>query len=141
MELTCSLINAKFPDYKMVLPSNNPYTLTVNRAEFTSAMRRVAVFANKTTNQIILKINGSELRLFAQDLDFAHEGNERMPCRYNGEDLDIGFNSKFFIELLGVLNCEEINLELSTPSKAALIKPSDSADNEELLMLIMPLMI
>jgi DNA polymerase-3 subunit beta len=141
MELTCSLINAKFPDYKMVLPSNNPYTLTVNRVEFSSAMRRVAVFANKTTNQIILKINGSELRLFAQDLDFAHEGNERMPCRYNGEDLEIGFNSKFFIELLSVLNCEEINLELSTPSKAALIKPSDSAENEELLMLIMPLMI
>jgi DNA polymerase III subunit beta len=141
LELACLLVNAKFPDYKMVLPTNNPYTLTVNRAEFLSAMRRVAVFANKTTNQMILKINGSELRLFAQDVDFAHEGNERMPCKYNGEDMDIAFNAKLFVELLNTLSSEEIHMDLSTPSKAGLIKPSDVADGEDILMLLMPLMI
>jgi DNA polymerase-3 subunit beta len=141
INLCCRLIDAKFPDYKMVIPSNNPYLLTVNRAEFLSALRRVSVFANKTTNQLVLKISGSELRLFAQDVDFAHEGKERMACQYQGEDMDIAFNAKLFLELINVLTWEEISIELSTPSRAGIIKSTEPIEGEDILMLIMPLMI
>ncbi len=141
IKLSSRLIDAKFPDYKMVIPGNNPYLLTVNRMEILGALRRVNVFANKTTNQVVLKINGSELRLYAQDVDFSHEGNERMACQYSGEDMDIAFNAKLFLELINALTCEEINIELSTPSRAGIIKPSEEIDGEEILMLIMPLML
>jgi DNA polymerase III subunit beta len=141
VKLSSRLIDAKFPDYKQVIPANNPYLLTVNRNEFLGALRRVGVFANKTTNQVILKINGNKLSLYAQDIDFSHEGNENMVCQYTGEDMDIAFNAKLFLELVNALTCEEINIELSTPSRAGILKPSDVVDGEDILMLIMPLML
>jgi len=77
----------------------------------------------------------------AQDIDFSFEGNERMSCQYNGEDLQIAFNAKFMIEMLNAADTEDVRLELSTPSKAGLIKPSEQAEGEDLLMLVMPLML
>jgi DNA polymerase-3 subunit beta len=88
-----------------------------------------------------LSISGSELQLAAQDIDFNFEGNERMKCQYNGEDLVIAFNARFLIEMLNAADSDEVNLELSTPTKAGLIKPSEQDENEELLMLVMPLML
>jgi DNA polymerase-3 subunit beta len=140
-QMSCRLIDARFPDYKVVIPTDNPYRLTVNKGDFQSALRRVSVFSNKSTNQVALNINGSELQLAAQDVDFSFEGNERMKCQYNGEDLMIAFNAKFLIEMLSASDSDEVNLELSTPTKAGLIKPSDQDENEELLMLVMPLML
>lgn len=140
-QMSCRLIDARFPDYKVVIPADNPYRLTVNRGEFQSALRRVSVFSNKSTNQVALTINGSELQLTAQDVDFSFEGNERMKCQYNGEDLMIAFNAKFLIEMLSAAESDEVNLELSTPTKAGLIKPAEMDDNEDLLMLVMPLML
>ena len=93
--MSCRLIDARFPDYKVVIPTDNPYRLTLNRADFQSALRRVSIFSNKSTNQVALSITGSELQLAAQDVDFSNEGNERMNCHYNGEDLVIVFNSRF----------------------------------------------
>jgi DNA polymerase-3 subunit beta len=115
--------------------------MTVNRAEFQSALRRVSIFSNKSTNQVALQINGSELQLTAQDIDFSFEGNERMGCRYDGEDMQIAFNAKFLVEMLGSTSGEEIKMELSTPTKAGIIKPIEEDENEELLMLVMPLML
>ncbi len=140
-ELVCRLIDARFPDYKVVIPIDNPYTLTVNKNDFQSALRRVNVFSNKSTNQVALSISGSELQLAAQDVDFSFEGNERMACQYDGEDLQIAFNAKFLIEMLNAAETPEINIELSTSTKAGIIKPTDSRENEELLMLVMPLML
>lgn len=140
-QMSCRLIDARFPDYKVVIPSDNPYRLTVNKNDFQSALRRVSVFSNKSTNQVALSISGSELQLAAQDVDFSFEGNERMKCQYNGEDLMIAFNAKFLIEMLSASGSDEVNVELSTPTKAGLIKPSDQDENEELLMLVMPLML
>jgi DNA polymerase-3 subunit beta len=140
-ELSCRLIDARFPDYKVVIPTDNPYKLTVNKAEFQSALRRVSIFSNKSTNQVVLNISGSELGLAAQDVDFSFEGNERMKCQYNGEDLQIAFNAKFLIEMLGGADSDEVNIELSTSTKAGLIKPTELDENEELLMLVMPLML
>lgn len=140
-ELVCRLIDARFPDYKVVIPVDNPYKLTVNKNDFQNALRRVSVFSNKSTNQVALTISGSELQLAAQDVDFSFEGNERMACQYDGEDLQIAFNAKFLIEMLSAADTSEVVIELSTPTKAGIIKPSEQAENGELLMLVMPLML
>lgn len=140
-ELVCRLIDARFPDYKVVIPSDNPYKMTVNRSAFQNALRRVSVFSNKSTNQVALSITGSELQLSSQDVDFSFEGNERMACQYDGEDLQIAFNAKFLIEMLSGADSDEINMELSTATKAGIIKPVEEAEGEKLLMLVMPLML
>jgi DNA polymerase-3 subunit beta len=101
----------------------------------------VSVFSNKLTNQVVLDIQGNSLHLYAQDVDFSFEGNERMQCQYNGEDMKIAFNARLLIELIVVLEGEEIEFELSTPTRAGIIRPVDKKDHEDLLMLIMPLMI
>lgn len=140
-QLSCRLIDARFPDYKVVIPTDNPYKLTVNKNDFQGALRRVGVFSNKSTNQVVLSISGSELQLAAQDVDFSFEGNERMKCQYKGEDLQIAFNAKFLIEMLNAADSDEVVMELSTPTKAGIIKPVEQDENEELLMLVMPLML
>ncbi len=140
-ELVCRLIDARFPDYKVVIPTDNPYKLTVNKNDFQNALRRIIVFSNKSTNQVALSITGSELQLAAQDVDFSFEGNERMNCQYDGEDLQIAFNAKFLIEMLNAAETDDINVELSTSTKAGIIKPTEIDPSEELLMLVMPLML
>src|SRR6195952_2200843 len=140
-ELVCRLIDARFPDYKVVIPVDNPYKMNVSRGDFQSALRRVSVFSNKSTNQVALTISGNELHLAMQDVDFSVEGNERMSCTYDGEDLQIAFNAKFLIEMLNGADTNDINMELSTPTKAGIIKPGEQEENEELLMLVMPLML
>jgi DNA polymerase III subunit beta len=140
-QMSCRLIDARFPDYKVVIPSDNPYKLVVAKSDFQSALRRVSIFSNKSTNQVALNISGSELQLAAQDVDFSFEGNERMKCRYDGEDLTIAFNARFLIEMLSAADGDEVRMELSTPTKAGIIKPTEQDDNEELMMLVMPLML
>ncbi len=139
--LICRLIDARFPDYKVVIPTDNPYKLVVNKNDFQSALRRVSIFSNKSTNQVALNISGSELQLAAQDVDFSFEGNERMNCQYDGENLQIAFNAKFLIEMLNAAESEEVKVELSTPTKAGIIKPTEESEGEDLLMLVMPLML
>jgi DNA polymerase-3 subunit beta len=140
-QMICRLIDARFPDYKVVIPTDNPYKLIVSKADFQGALRRVNVFSNKSTNQVALNISGSELQLAAQDVDFSFEGNERMNCQYDGEDLQIAFNAKFLIEMLNAADTDDVKMELSTPTKAGLIKPTEQAEGEDLLMLVMPLML
>jgi len=140
-QMSCRLIDARFPDYKVVIPADNPYKMVVAKTDFQSALRRVSVFSNKSTNQVALNISGSELQLAAQDVDFSFEGNERMKCQYDGEDITIAFNARFLIEMLNAADSGEVRLELATPTKAGIIKPTELDDNEELLMLVMPLML
>lgn len=141
IQMVCRLIDARFPDYKVVIPQDNPYNLIVNKADFQNALRRVSVFSNKSTNQVALSINGSELQMAAQDVDFSFEGNERMNCQFDGNDMQIAFNAKFLIEILNAVDTQDIKIELSTPTKAGIIKPTEQAENEDLLMLVMPLML
>jgi len=141
IHLSCRLIDGKFPDYKVVIPADNPYKLVINKSDFVSALRRVSVFANKTTNQVVLDIVGNNLHLYAQDVDFSFEGNEQMSCQYTGEDMKIAFNARLLLELILVLDGDEILFELSTPTRAGLVKPVEQKENEDLLMLLMPLMI
>ena len=140
VEMSCRLLDARFPDYKVVIPAENPYRMTIGRQDFQSALRRVSIFSNKSTNLVTLNISGSSLQLMAQDVDFSFEGNERMSCQYDGEDIVISFNARFLIEMLGSTDSDEVRVELSTPTKAGLIKPVEQDENEDLLMLAMPLM-
>jgi DNA polymerase III subunit beta len=140
-ELVCRLIDARFPDYKVVIPKDNPYKMNVSRSDFQSALRRVSVFSNKSTNQVALTITGNELQLASQDVDFSFEGNERMACTYDGEDLAIAFNAKFLIEMLNAAETADVVVELSTSNRAGILKPSEQNADENLLMLVMPLML
>ncbi len=140
--LTCRLIDGKYPNYDAVIPKENPYKLTVDRVHLLNSIRRVSIFSNKTTHQVRLKVTGSELSISAEDMDYQNEANERLTCQYDGEDMEIGFNSKFLMEMLQNVNTENINIEMSAPNRAGIIMPTEKLDqDEDLLMLVMPVML
>ncbi|MCI0921876.1 DNA polymerase III subunit beta [Sphingobacterium rhinopitheci] len=141
INLICRLVDERYPDYEAVIPQVNPNKLTVDRLLFLNTLRRVVIFANKTTHQVRLKISGSELHISAEDLDFANEAHERLSCQFEGEDMEIGFNAKFLVEMLNNLSSEEVLLEMSTPNRAGLLLPATKEDSEEILMLVMPVML
>ena len=141
INLICRLIDERYPDYEAVIPQNNPNKLTLDRSLFLNCLRRVVIFANKTTHQVRLKINGSELNISSEDVDFSNEAHERLSCQYEGEDMEIGFNAKFLIEMLGNLEGDEVTLEMSTPNRAGLLVPQTNNENENVLMLVMPVML
>ena len=140
-ELVCRLIDHRYPDYNAVIPVDNPNTLSLERAGFQNSLRRIAIYANKTTNQVTLNINEGSLTISAQDLDFSNEATEQLACSYDGDPLNIGFNAKFLIEMLGVLESEEVKMELSTSTRAGILLPVEESEGEEILMLVMPVML
>ncbi len=141
IKMICRLIDERFPDYENVIPTDNKNKMTIGRLEFLSSLKRIAIYANKTTHQVRLKITGSELMISAEDLDFSNEANERLSCDHDGEDIEIGFNARFLIEMLTNLESKEISLELSAPNRAGLIFPLEKDSDEDILMLIMPVML
>lgn len=141
IHLICRLVDERYPDYEAVIPQVNPNKLTIDRVLFLNSLRRIVIYANKTTHQVRLKITGSELNISSEDLDFANEAHERLSCQFEGEDMEIGFNAKFLIEMLNNLDSEEVNLEMSSSNRAGLLIPVDSADEEDVLMLVMPVML
>jgi DNA polymerase-3 subunit beta len=141
IKMICRLIDERFPDYENVIPQQNDNKMTIDKGEFLSSLKRIAIYANKTTHQVRLKITGSELQISAEDLDFANEANERLSCEHDGSDIEIGFNAKFLIEMLSNLNAKKIELHLSEPNKAGLLTPIEKDDNEDILMLVMPVML
>jgi DNA polymerase-3 subunit beta len=141
INLICRLIDERYPDYDAVIPQNNPNKLTLDRALFLNCLKRVVIFANKTTHQVRLKISGAELNISSEDIDFANEAHERISCQFDGEDMEIGFNAKFLIEMLNNLSGDEITIEMSTPNRAGILFPSIKDDNEDILMLVMPVML
>jgi DNA polymerase-3 subunit beta len=140
-ELICRLIDARYPDYNAVIPVDNPNTLSLVRADFQNSLKRIAIYANKTTNQVILNIQENSLTISAQDLDFSNEATEQLACTYSGDALTIGFNAKFLVEMLGVLEADEVKMELSTPTRAGILLPAEPTEGEEILMLVMPVML
>jgi DNA polymerase-3 subunit beta len=139
--IVCRLIDGKYPNYEAVIPKENPNILTIDRLQFLGSIKRVAIFSNKTTHQIKLKLAGSELSLFAEDVDFANEASERLTCYYDGDDMEIGFNSRFLLEMLNNLDTPEVKLSMSEPSRAGLLTPSNNSNtDEDILMLVMPVM-
>ena len=141
LKMICRLIDERYPDYEIVIPLDNNNKMVIDRAEFLSSLRRIAIYANKTTHQVRLKITGSELQISAEDLDFSNEANERLACEHDGSDIEIGFNARFLIEMLNNLSSDKVELNLSEPNKAGLINPMEKDDNEDILMLVMPVML
>ena len=140
--LVCRLIDGKYPNYEAVIPKENPNILTIDRIQLLNSIKRVSIFANKTTHQIKLKLAGSELSLSAEDTDFSNASNERLTCNYSGSDLEIGFNSRFIVEMLNNLDSDEVQLAMSEPSRAGILTPmTKTTGNEDVLMLVMPVML
>ena len=140
--LVCRLIDGKYPNYEAVIPKENPNKLTVDRASFLNSVRRVSIFSSKTTHQIRLKMAGTELNISAEDLDFANKADERLSCDYQGDDMQIGFNSRFLSEMLNNLNSNEVLIEMSLPNRAGILTPIDGTDDgEKVTMLVMPVML
>lgn len=140
-ELVCRLIDGKYPNYDAVIPKENPNQMTVDRQAFLSSVKRISIFSNKTTHQVRLKIAGSELNISAEDLDFSNEAVERLTCQFSGEDMEIGFNSRFLVEMLNNLDTDQVKLEMSAPNRAGLLLPETSDEEEDILMLVMPVML
>ena len=136
------LIEGKYPNYDAVIPADNPYKMVISRVDLMNSLKRVSIFSNKSTHQVRLKMSGSELTLSAEDLDFSNAAKERLTCQYIGDDMEIGFNSRFLVEMLSNLESEEVNLEMSAPNRAGILLPGVKADdNEDVLMLVMPVML
>ncbi|EIJ37298.1 DNA polymerase III subunit beta [Galbibacter orientalis] len=142
IELVCRLIDGKYPNYEAVIPKENPNKLTIDRSQFFGSVRRVSIFSNKTTHQIRLKIAGAELNISAEDVDYSNKAEERLTCDYQGDDMEIGFNSRFLNEMLNNLTSDNVSLEMSLPNRAGILTPIDGLDEgEHVTMLVMPVML
>lgn len=140
--LICRLIEGKYPNYEAVIPQQNPFKLSVARKSLLNALKRVSIFGSKSTHQVRFKVSGKELVLSAEDIDYSSEARERLTCSYEGEDIEIGFNSKFMLDMLATLDNENIIIEMSAPNRAGILLPDDKdEDAEDILMLIMPVML
>ncbi len=142
IDLVCRLIDGKYPNYEAVIPKENPNQLTIARNQFLNSVKRVSIFSNKTTHQIRLKIAGAELNISAEDIDYSNKAEERLTCDYQGDDLQIGFNSRFLTEMLNNLASDDVSLEMSLPNRAGILTPIDGLDEgEQITMLVMPVML
>ena len=141
-ELVCRLIDGKYPNYEAVIPKENPNKLVIDRTQFLNSVKRVSIFSNKTTHQIRLKIAGAELNISAEDIDYSNKAEERLSCDYQGDDMQIGFNSRFLSEMLNNLNANDVLIEMSLPNRAGILTPIDGTDEgEQVTMLVMPVML
>jgi DNA polymerase III subunit beta len=140
--IICRLVEGKYPSYNSVIPTNNPNKLQIDRLELYNTLRRVSVFSSQSSNLIRLKIAGNQLIVSAQDIDFSISAVERLNCMYEGDEMEIGFKSSFLIEILSNLSSSEVRIELSDPTRAGILLPVEKeTDDEDVLMLIMPMMI
>jgi DNA polymerase-3 subunit beta len=141
MKLICRLIDERYPDYRNVIPADNNNVLKVNRMDLLNSVKRISIFSNRATHQIRLKMAGSELNISAEDLELSNEAQERLSCEYEGEDMEIGFNSRYLLDMLSNLDGDDVKILLNTPNKAGLVVPAENEQEEEILMLIMPMML
>ena len=139
--IICRLIEGRYPNYNSVIPQSNPNQLTVDRMALLSALRRVQPFSNDSSNLIRFHVENSTLQLDAEDYDFSKTATERMMCDYNGMPMSIGFKGSSFIEILSNFDCEQVVIQLADPSRAGLVLPSEQPENQDVLMLMMPMLI
>ncbi|MDR2009077.1 MAG: DNA polymerase III subunit beta [Bacteroidales bacterium] len=141
-KLICRLVEGVYPNYNTVIPKDNPNKLIVDRFELYNTLKRVSIFANQASNLVGLTISGNQLTVAAQDFDYSISANEVINCQYDGDEMSIGFKSNFLIEILNNISTTEVIFELSDPTRAGIILPKDNEnENEEVLMLLMPMMI
>ena len=137
--ISCKLLEGVFPDYDRVIPPSFENKLLIGKEDFIAALKRVSVFTDKATNQVKMHIEGQEITLTGNDEEYANEGIEKLQCTYEGEDMDISFNSKTFMEMLQHLDCDNINILMNKPNTAIVITPAEENENEDIVMLHMPI--
>lgn len=140
-EMVCRLIEGRYPNYNSVIPQENPFKVTIDRISFLNALKRVSVFSNPANSLVKLQLKESEMVVSAQDIDFSTSAEEKIVCQFDGTELNIGFKATYLIEILSNINSEEVILELADPSRAGLIVPAENEENEDQLMLLMPMML
>lgn len=141
-KLICRLVEGKYPSYNSVIPVNNPHKLIIDRVELYNTIKRVSFFSNQASNLVKLKVSGNQLTISAQDIDFSISAYERLNCQYEGDEMEIGFKSVFLLEILSNVSSSDVLIELSDPTRAGIILPVENEnDNEDILMLLMPMMI
>lgn len=140
-ELSCRLIDGRYPRYEVVIPKNNTNRLTIDRQSFLSSLRRISVFSNSATNQVKFVLSESQLTISAQDVDYSTSGTETIQCSYEGTPMSIGFRANFLIEILNTVSSQDVEMLLSDPARAGLVAPVQGNEGEDLLMLIMPMML
>lgn len=139
--MTCRFIEGRYPNYNSVIPQNNPNKIVLDRLSFLNALKRVSVFSNPASSLVKIQLSGSQVLISAQDIDFSTAAEETLICEYQGTEMNIGFKSNFLIEILNNIPATEVSLELSDPSRAGLIFPIQKEEDEDLLMLLMPMML
>ena len=139
--IVCRLIEGRYPNYNSVIPQNNPNLLTVDRQGLLAALRRVQPFSNDASNLIRFHVENGTLQLDAEDYDFSKTATERMACDYNGMPMSIGFKGTSFIEILSNFDCEQVIIQLADPSRAGLVLPSEQPADQDVLMLMMPMLL
>jgi DNA polymerase-3 subunit beta len=139
--IKCRLIEGRYPNYNSVIPQNNPNELRIDRNGLLAALRRVQPFANDSSNLIRFHVEGNTLQLDAEDYDFSKTATERVGCEYIGQPMSIGFKGSSFIEILNNFDCAEVVIQLADPSRAGLVLPSEQPENQDVLMLMMPMLI
>ena len=143
--IVCRLVDGRYPNYEAAIPKDNPRKLIVDRLSFLNTLRRVSIFASEATHQVRLSISADRLEISAEDLDFSNQANDAIPCQYEGEPMDIGFNAKFLTEMVSNLDTEQVLIEMSHPSRAGIIFPYSEQDDtnkkDDILMLVMPVML
>ena len=142
LDYVCRLSDGTYPNYEAVIPRENPNKLIVNRTLLLNSTKRISNFASKATHQMRVKITGNSLQIFAEDIEYNNRANETIPCNYEGDDMEIGFNSKFFMEMLSNLSSDDILLEMSYSNRPGILTPADGLDEgEKIYMLVMPTML
>ena len=140
-QLICRLIDERFPDYENAIPTQNPNVLTIGRTDLLNTLKRIMIYANRTTHQIRLALKGNTLTISAEDLDYSNEANEKLLCDYEGTDMEIGFNAKLLGEMLSNISAKMVSVHMSAPNRAGIMVPADKDENEDILMLVMPVML
>lgn len=139
--MVCRLIEGRYPNYNSVIPQNNPHKLTVDRMQLIGALRRVSIFSSQSSSLIKLRVLENQMVVSAQDIDFSTSAEETQVCQYAGTPMSIGFKSTFLIDILNNISANEVIVELADPSRAGVIIPVEQEENEDLLMLLMPMML
>lgn len=139
--LTCRLIEGRYPNYNSVIPQDNPNQLTMDRMVMIGVIRRVLPFASDSSQQIRLHIEAGKAVISSEDIEFYTSAKEEIICDYTGATMDIGFKGTTLMEILTNLDCEEVTLEFADPSRPCLILPTQQPENEDILMLIMPMLL
>lgn len=140
-EMVCRLIEGRYPNYNSVIPKDNPYKVTIDRISFLNALKRVSIFSSPASSLIKLNLCEGRMLISAQDIDFSYAAEEMVACQYEGSELNIGFKATYLIEILGNISSDEVVFELADPSRAGVLVPLENEENEDLLMLLMPMML